>query len=357
MKLGFGTRRSVRLLVTGAALGSALSTALWASPARAQDSSHDKAVAAFQEGRRHIEQGNCDAAITKLRDSLSYEPSVGARLSLAECIEKTDPLAAWRILRDAANLAYVNHDDRQATAEKLAAALEKRLPTLRVVVPPSTLVEPGFELRIDGELVDRFDYRAGVLATKPGKHVIEASAPQRHFVGQVVTEPGGTTQVDIRLERDTCTAAPVAGAQTGNGAPVTAVAVAENRGSTRRTLGLAIAGVGIAGLASGVVFGIVTLDKKSKIEDLCGGSAGQCNAAPGSVDAERESASTSASISTISFIAGGAALIGGGLLYFTAPNASSPAATDRSPARTSAKVHLAPRASATGATMGLEGTW
>src|SRR5262245_43949171 len=83
-------------------------------PAFADDSAHDRAVAAFQEGRRYIEANNCDGAITKLRESLSYEPSVGARLSLADCYEKTDALAAWRMLKDAANLAYINHDERLA---------------------------------------------------------------------------------------------------------------------------------------------------------------------------------------------------------------------------------------------------
>lgn len=359
MKRRFGARGTPRMAVTATAtavgvLGAALA---WSTPASADDSAHEKAVAAFQDGRKYIEQGNCDAAITKLRDSLSYEPSVGARLSLAECYEKTDPLAAWRVLREAANLAYVNHDERQHLAEKQAAALEKRLPTLRINVPPATLVEPGFELRIDGDIVDKFDYRAGVIATRPGKHVVEASAPQRHWTGQVVAEIGGTTQVNVVLERDRCAtpASATGGAGGAAAAPAAPITLTrESPGSTRRTLGLTLAGVGIVGLASGVVFGIVTLNKKSKIEDLCGGSAGQCSAPPGSVDAERESASTSATISTVSFIAGGVALVGGGLLYFTAPDPSTAASRA---ARTTASVRLAPRASTTGGTMGLEGTW
>lgn len=326
----------------------------WASPAMADDSAHDKAVSAFQEGRKYIEQNNCDAAITKLRESLSFEPSVGARLSLGECLERTDPLAAWRVLKEAANLAYINHDERLAIAEQKAATLEKRLPTIRVNIPPNALEQPGFELRIDGELVDKFQYRTGIIATKPGKHVVEANAPLRHWSESIVAESGGTTQVNVRLERETCGPGP--GPQVAAAAPVTLTR--EDPGGTRRTLGLAIAGVGVVGLASGVVFGILTLNKKTKIEELCGGNAGQCSAPPGSVDPERESATTTAAISTASFIVGGLALVGGGLLYLTAPSAlSSASGGAAAQVPKTPQVRVAPRVGSTGGTMGLVGTW
>jgi hypothetical protein len=313
--------------------------ACWSSMARADDSTHDKAVAAFQEGRRYIEAGNCDAAVTKLRESLSFESSVGARLSLAECLEKSDPLAAWRLLKDAANLAFVNHDDRFGLAESHAASLEKRLSLVRVTVPPSVIEQPGFELRIDGELVDRFYYRNGIIATKPGKHVVEATAPHRHWSERVTTDTGGATEVKVQLESETCSVSPSSPAvdsSTRNEAP----------GSGRRTLGIVLGGVGIAGLASGVVFGVLTLNKKSKIDELCGGNAGSCNAPPGSVDPERESAKTTATISTASFIVGGLGLVGGGLLYFTAPSGTG-----------AAQVRVVPRAATNGGGLGLEGVW
>lgn len=328
--------------LTCAVLATFVVVGAWASPALADSSSHDKAAAAFLEARKYIEAGNCDAAVTKLRESLAFEPSVGARLNLAECTETTDPLGAWRVLKEAANLAYLNHDDRLSLAETRATALEKRLPTIRVNIPQAVLEAPGFELRVDGELVDRFHYRAGVLAVKPGKHVVEASAPQRHWAEAVATETGGATQVNVQLERDACT---VPASNAPAAAPATVV-VSDRPGSARRTLGLAVAGVGVVGVATGVVFGILTLNKRSKIDDLCGGSAASCNAPAGSVDAERESAKTSATISTASFVAGGLALVGGGLLFFTAPSSSS-----------AANVRIAPRVGTNGGGMGLEGTW
>jgi hypothetical protein len=333
--------------LTRVVLVSTVVVGCWSTPARADDASHEKAVTAFQDARKYIDAGNCDAAMTKLRESLALEASVGARLSLAECQETSDPLGAWRVLKDAANLAYINHDDRFALAESRAAALERRLPTIRVAIPQNVLEQPGFELRVDGELVDRFHYRSGVLAVKPGKHVVEASAPLRHWSEQIATEAGGATIVNVRLERDACAMpAPGNGAAAQAASPSPVVVTRENPGGTRRTLGLALAGVGVAGLASGVVFGIITLNKRSKIDELCGGNAASCNAPPGSVDPERESAKTAATISTASFLAGGLALVGGGILFFTAPSNS-----------TSANVRITPRVATTGGSMGLEGTW
>ncbi len=331
--------------LTRGMLAAAAAIGCWATPARADDAAHDKAVTSFQEGRKYIDAGNCDAAMTKLRESLAFEPSVGARLSLAECQEASDPLGAWRALKDAASLAYVNHDERLAIAETRAATLERRLSTIRVNIPTNVLEQPGFELRVDGELVDRFHYRSGVLAVKPGKHLVEASAPLRRWSEQVASELGAATQVNVRLERDACAVPPPA---TVVAAPASSpvIVTRDSPGSARRTLGLALAGVGVAGVATGVVFGILTLNKRSKIDELCGGSASSCNAPAGSVDPERESAKTSATISTASFLAGGLAIVGGGLLYFTAPSASG-----------AANVRIAPRVATNGGAVGVEGSW
>src|SRR5689334_20351410 len=89
------------------ALSIAAITGLVTTPARADESAHDKAVSAFQEGRRYIEGGNCDAAIPKLRESLAHEASIGARLSLADCTEASDPVGAWNLLKEAAAHAFV----------------------------------------------------------------------------------------------------------------------------------------------------------------------------------------------------------------------------------------------------------
>jgi serine/threonine-protein kinase len=299
-------------------------------------------VGAFQDGRRYIEQGNCDAAVTKLRESLAHEPSIGARLSLADCIEATDPVGAWSLLEEAAAHAYVAHDDRLQVIEQRAAALEKKTPNIVLTIPPATMETAGFELRVDGVFIDRYVYKSGVIVVKPGRHLLEASAPGRRWSDSVNVDASLPARVSVLLQQEPC--APGSAPPAGAGAS-TIAASGDSPGSTRRTLGLTLAGVGLAGIASGVVFGIVTLSKKGSIDAACGGNAGNCQAPPGSVDGDRDAANTTATISTASFIAGSVALLGGAALYFTAPSA------------TTGKVRVSPSVARAGAGLGLEGMW
>jgi hypothetical protein len=305
---------------------------LLASSARADEGVHEKAAAAFQDGRRLIEQNNCEAAVTKLKESLQYEPSIGARLSIADCVEKEDPLYAWRMLKQASAQSLMNRDARLAETEQRAVALQSRIGVL-VFQLPTTSDQPGFELVVDGDIVDRFLYRTG-YAVAPGKHHVEAFWSGRRFSGNVSAEAGVQSSVKVDLNED-CSAA--------SSSPVFAVPSDNDRGASRRALGVAIGAVGLAGVASGVVFGLLTLDKKRSIEGACGGSAGSCQAAPGSVDAEQESAKTTAALSTVGFAVGAVGVLSGAAIYLTAPSATGP--------RTG--LRLSPRASG----VAVEGSW
>jgi hypothetical protein len=306
--------------------------------ARADEGTHEKAASAFREGRQLIDQNNCEGAVSKLKESLRYESSIGARLSIADCVEKSDPLYAWKVLKEAAALSLMNHDDRLALAEQRAIALQSRLALLVFKLPPAA-DQAGFELRVDGDLMDRYLYRSGYAAT-PGAHVVEAIAPNHHFSRSVTADVGVQTPVSIELQADDCRN------ETHTASPASP-AIEVDRGASRRNLGLAIGGIGVGAIATGVVFGLLTFDKKRSIEGACGGSVGRCNASPGSVDAETEAAKTTAALSTVSFAIGGAALLGGAALYFTAPSAGAP----------TAGVRLRPRAMKGGADLGLEGSW
>lgn len=317
---------------------------LGAGVARADDGNvHEKAAAAFVEGRKLLEGGNCDSAVPKLRESLAYESSIGARLSIVDCTEQRDPLSAWRLLKEAAVLALMNHDERLSMIEQRAAMLQTKLGMLSFKLPV-VAEQPGFELRVDGELVDRYVYRYG-YATSAGRHLVEAIAPLgKRFSGSVTAQIGQASLVDIALEGEGCKTALPAPAAASSPPDTTPV---YDRGASRRTLGLALGSFGIASIATGVVFGLLTLDKKQTLESECGGSTGNCSAANRSLDAESESAKTMAAISTVSFAVGGAALLGGVALYLTAPPLTAP----------KTGVRIAPQASLGGGGLRLDGTW
>jgi hypothetical protein len=312
------------------------------SIALADGGDHDKAVALFHEGRALIEQRRCDAAISKLKESLEHEPSIGARLSIADCVETSDPLEAWRNLKAAAALALVLQDERIAPAESRAAALESHLAMLRFGLP-AVVQQPGFELRVDGELVDRYLYAGGV-ATSPGRHLVEASIPGRRFSKTVTTAAGARTLVDVELVADeTC----AAGRQPSP-AMASARAPDGDAATARRALGIAVGGIGLASLATGTVFGLLTLDKKASLDRACGGSVATCTAAPESIEAERQAAKTTAALSTVGFIVGGAAVLGGVAIYVTAPSRAR---------ATTGSVRLGPRLARDRVGLSLEGSW
>lgn len=322
-----------------------LGSALVSSVAHA-DETHDRAAAAFVDARKLIEAGNCDAAVPKLRESLSYESSIGARLSIVDCIEQRDAVTAWRLLKEASILALLNHDDRLSVIEQRAALLQGRLAVIKFVLP-SAAEQPGFELRIDGELIDRYIYRYG-WAGASGRHVIEASANNRRYREAVVGDAGKVATVNVVLQGEDCRTASSHGGEAmaldATGAPAVA-----DRGATRRAAGLAIGGLGLAMIANGVVFGLLTLDKKQALQSECGGSTSTCVAPKSSLDAERDNAKTTALISTTSFAIGGAMLLGGAALFLTAPSANGNAPRQG--------LRFSPRAAAGGGAAMVEGTW
>jgi hypothetical protein len=120
----------------------------------------------------------------------------------------------------------------------------------------------------------------------------------------------------------------VLGAPSGATAPAAATSPAVARpsdGSTQRTIGLLLGGVGVVGLGLGTVLGIWAKTAWDGSHDQCQGG---CNAL------------TDANVSTVAFIAGGVLLAAGAVVYFTSPHI---------------EVGVAP--SASGPSLRLQGVW
>ena len=88
-------------------------------------------------------------------------------------------------------------------------------------------------------------------------------------------------------------------------------------GGTQRTVGLVVGGAGVVGLGIGIAFGFVSKSTYDHaLTSECGNNASACTL-QGQQDGQ--TAHTQATTSTVSFIAGGALLAGGAVLFFTAP--------------------------------------
>jgi hypothetical protein len=308
--------RSIRWLpcLVPAALAAVVAPGRAAAQDAAKDE-HDKAVTYYMAGRRYFEQKDCKQAVPQLVESLRHEDNVGARYTIADCSSADGHNAeAWNQYKGAEQLAVKNNDERARSSHENAAALEPKVLKLRLVLPKTV---PDFTVKIDGKNVDKQDYtllETG-YAVEPGQaHSIEVTANNRApWTKGAVQGAAGAELPAIAVDLG----APLA----PEGADV---------GSGQRTAGLVVGGVGVVGVALGAVFGIIAMGKKSAYTDATKDSK-LCQATPSgticdpSVSEKRTAISGPATISTIGFIAGGALLAGGAILFFAAPKgANSP---------------------------------
>ena len=202
--------------------------------------------------------------------------------------------------------------------------LESKLPKVTVSVPPEADV-PGLEVKRDGVVLGRAGWTSPT-PIDPGDHVIEATAPgKQRWTKTIVVENRPTTLLVTvpKLE-----AAPTQAAQAAAPAVVTptpaAVAPAyvtksdEGGWSAQRWVGLTTMGVGVAGAAVGTIFGLRARSQNEDSAPHCGG-----NVCDSEGVALRDDALDSATVSTVAFGVGAAALVGGLVLFVTAPSKDS----------------------------------
>jgi hypothetical protein len=183
---------------------------------------------------------------------------------------------------------------------------------------------------VDGRAVtDKLDGSA--LAVDPGEHA---------FTFEVAGEPTVTRRLVLhegekgRREHIVLLSARLsptpAAATPAPSSPSTARIIAspqppqtpvDSGSSGRKTLGLVLGGVGVAGIAVGSIFGVLTIVSSNNSKSECNSPATPTNC-PHYADAvsDHSSALTDGTISTIGFIAGGGLLAGGLALWLTAPS-------------------------------------
>ena len=275
--------------------------------ARADGANKAAAQELFDEGRHLMEQGNFAAACPKLESSEKLDPGAGTLLNLAACYENNGQSAsAWVTYTDAATASAERHPDWAEKARSKAAALAPTLSRLTVLVPNAV---PGLVVKRDGVVVAAAAY--GVpIPVDPGAHVIDATAPGRLGVKQ-------TVQVASKAAQEIVTVPELASAPAG---PSDGATSHGPTGDTQRILGATFAGVGLVGLAFGSIFGVKALSWKSDV------AVAHCNpeftACDATGKAELDRAHSDATVSTVAFVVGAVALVGGAIVFFSAPHAA-----------------------------------
>jgi hypothetical protein len=268
----------------------------------------------FAEGKAALDAQRYGEACTKLAESQQLDPATGTLLALALCHEGQGRVAtALREFKDVAAASdKARRSDRSTLARQRISALERRVPTVVVQLPPN-MPAPPLRVELDGHVLTNTEIGLP-FPIDPGSHVVEASQPSYRSVRVpgMVTERQQWTVALPRLESlntpspmppppvaatPIAPPAPVAAApppppppaaDTGTGAEV-------DTATGTRTIGWISIGAGVAAIGVGSYFGIAALGNRSDAEKLC--PASPCKSAEGV--SKNDSAQTQAWIANI----------------------------------------------------------
>lgn len=305
--------------------------------AQTKSSNSAAAEALFKQGRDLMAEGKLHEACRKFEASQQLEPGLGTMLNLAECYEKTGRTAsAWAEYRKAIPRAReAGSKARQDLATERAQALERRLSTLTIRAVGGEAADAKLEVRRDGVPVQAAELGAAI-PVDPGEHIIEASAPGREpWSAKIQVGPDAAkVSVEIPQLKAAASGAPPPPPPT----PIVTTTsespqppsdrLASSDGSTQRVVGLVLGGAGVVGVGLGAFFGLRAFDKWSDAKDACSDYPYECGKTGTDL---RSSASSAGTTSTIAFVAGGALLATGAVLYFTAPTKKTSVAVTLGP--------------------------
>lgn len=345
--------RSLRVGLRAAGRVSAMVLVLSAPcVARAQGGNGKVAAEAlFEQGRSLVAEGKFAEACPRFADSQRLDPSPGTLLNLASCYEKLGRTAsAWATYREAASAANAaNRADYVASAQRHADTLAQRLARLT-----TTVAQPvdGLQVRRDGVEVARAEWGVSI-PIDAGSHTIEASAPgHRPWSSSVdVAQDGAQVSVAVpALDEAPTAAALTAPAAAAPPPPAAAPPAPEpSTGNGQRVAAVVVAGVGVVGLGLSGLFAALAKGKyNDSVNDCQPANVNLCTQAGVN---QRSDALTDGNVASVALGVGAAALVGGAVLWFTAPRASS------SPSGGAGRLGVSPMVGAATGGAVLRGSW
>jgi hypothetical protein len=289
---------------------------LLASPGAAQSTDRALAEQLFREGQALVEAKRYAEACPKFAESQRLDPGTGTLLNLAACHEQQGKLAsAWTEYSTVVTLAQRdNRPDRVAYAEERLKEIEPKLSRLTLELSSGGDVS-GLVIKLDGAVVGRPALGVAV-PVDPGTHNVEAAAPGKRPWRTTVDVPAGPSTKSVVIPA--LVDAPDAPAAAAGAAPATVADDAGDAGETQRIVAYTLGGAGVIGLGIGTAFGLSAISQNSESKDA-GCEENVCTPAAAEI---RKDAQAAGNASTVAFIAGGALLAAGVVVYLTAPSST-----------------------------------
>lgn len=293
------------------------------SRASAQARDPAAADALFRDARALMKEGKFAVACPKLAESQRLDPAAGTLINLSDCFQKTGQLAdALQALREALDI-LPSGDTRVGPVKGEITALDKRVPRLTIKLAP----DAPEDTTVTRNEVEYGKASFGIaIPVNPGEHAIVAAAPGRAkraypiklgegqvrelivTAGAALSTPGGAAAE--------ATASPAERAPTAT--QQTLAHEAPPPTTQQRTLGWVLGGVGVAGLGTGVVTGLMLDGRQSTVDANCDSKTKLCN------DEGYSAAQDGKTLRTVSFIGWGVGLAGiaagSYLLFFAGPD-------------------------------------
>jgi hypothetical protein len=277
-----------------------------------------------------MEQGQFASACPKLVESQRLDPAVGTLLYLGECYFRNGQTAtAWATFLSAAEAAArAGQPDREKIARQRASELFGLVSRLVIEVPAAVQV-PALEVKLDTAPMGAASW--GVqTAVDPGKHLIEVSAPHYLPWSTTIVIPANGSQSTVtvpRLNRARMVPSTSDSTLAWHAPGADPTVDAGTRARNQRIIGIATAGVGVVGLATGVIFGLKAKSKEADSEAYCWQTDNsRCGPKGVSLISEGKHYAT---ISTVGFVFGGLGVVGGAVVYLTAPKPPPKGSTQR----------------------------
>jgi hypothetical protein len=295
-----------KLGLSGLLLASAL---LLSARARADDT-RDPAAAEelFRQGRAASQKQDFTTACAKFRESNRLDPAVGTVFNIADCEEKLGRLAtSWTLFQEVVQ-RLPNDDERRTIASERARSLEGRVPTLTIHLAHSD--RDDVVVRRDGVVLGAASLETA-LPVDPGEHTVMVEAPGTQsavFTSRV----GAGEHASLEVKVGTVSTATQQGLATLGGSSPAA-------DQPSHTAAYVVGGIGVAGLVTGVVAGLIVLSKKSTVDSECVGKV--CSQA--GVNAA-SSGKTFGVVTTVGLLTGALGLGTATYLFLSAPSTENP---------------------------------
>jgi serine/threonine-protein kinase len=284
------------------------------SGAAAQPAGNDAKAAAqalFDRAKALSDSGRHAEACPLFAESQRLDAGIGTLLFLSDCYEQVGRTAsAWAGFLEAASIAKVKEQpSREQIARDRAAALAPKLSRLSISVAPENRV-PGFQVKRGGVVVGEPVWGT-LLPVDPGEYTIEADAPSRKSWSTRVTVGAKAATVTVTV--------PALEKQIGPPSDTKASSSDSSRDSfQQKAIGVALGGVGVAGLVVGTVFGLDAFSTYDEAQATCrDGNLKLCTEDGVSL---QQDASSAALVSTIAFAVGAAAIAAGAIVFVLSPS-------------------------------------